>query len=101
MDPQSVDLKKTLNLMRTDFPMKANLPQTEPKTLERWQQEDIYGRIRRARHGQSAYILHDGPPYANGDIHLGTAFNKILKDFVLKSKWQRFAPNAASTPKST
>ncbi len=86
MDPQSVDLKKTLNLMRTDFPMKANLPQTEPKTLERWQQEDIYGRIRRARHGQSAYILHDGPPYANGDIHLGTAFNKILKDFVLKSK---------------
>jgi len=86
MDPQSVDLKKTLNLMRTDFPMKANLPQTEPKTLERWQREDIYGRIRRARQGQPAYILHDGPPYANGDIHLGTAFNKVLKDFVLKSK---------------
>jgi isoleucyl-tRNA synthetase len=86
MDPQSVDLKKTLNLMRTDFPMKANLPQTEPKMLERWQQEGIYGQIRRAREGRPAYILHDGPPYANGDIHLGTAFNKILKDFVLKSK---------------
>jgi isoleucyl-tRNA synthetase len=86
MDPQSVDLKKTLNLMRTDFPMKANLPQTEPKTLDRWQREDIYGQIRGARMGRPAYILHDGPPYANGDIHLGTAFNKILKDFVLKSK---------------
>jgi isoleucyl-tRNA synthetase len=86
MDPQSVDLKKTLNLMRTDFPMKANLPQTEPKMLARWQQEDIYGQIRGARSGQPPYILHDGPPYANGDIHLGTAFNKILKDFVLKSK---------------
>jgi isoleucyl-tRNA synthetase len=86
MDPQSVDLKKTLNLMRTDFPMKANLPQTEPKMLEHWQQEDVYGQIRRAREGRPAYILHDGPPYANGDIHLGTAFNKILKDFVLKSK---------------
>jgi isoleucyl-tRNA synthetase len=86
MDSQSVDLKKTLNLMRTDFPMKANLPHTEPKTLERWQKQDIYGQIRRAREGRLAYILHDGPPYANGDIHLGTAFNKILKDFVLKSK---------------
>src|SRR5579864_4318024 len=86
MDPQAVDLKKTLNLMRTDFPMKANLPQSEPKTLERWQNEDIYGQIRRAREGRPAYILHDGPPYANGHIHLGTAFNKILKDFVIKSK---------------
>src|SRR5579872_5455021 len=86
MDPQPVDLKKTLNLMRTDFPMKANLPQSEPKTLERWQNEDIYGQIRRAREGRPVYLLHDGPPYANGHIHLGTAFNKILKDFVLKSK---------------
>ena len=72
--------------MRTDFPMKANLPQTEPKVLERWQSEDIYGQTRKARAGRPAYILHDGPPYANGDIHLGTAFNKILKDFVIKSK---------------
>jgi len=66
--------------------MKANLPQTEPKVLERWQSEDIYGQTRKARAGRPAYILHDGPPYANGDIHLGTAFNKILKDFVIKSK---------------
>ena len=86
MDPQHVDLKKTLNLMRTDFPMKANLPQSEPRMLERWQNEDIYGQMRRAREGRPVYLLHDGPPYANGHIHLGTAFNKILKDFVLKSK---------------
>src|SRR5579872_4178146 len=86
MDPQRVDLKQTLNLMRTDFPMKANLPQSEPKLLERWQHEKIYEQIRKARAGRPAYVLHDGPPYANGDIHLGTAFNKILKDFVIKSK---------------
>jgi len=86
MDPQHVDLKQTLNLMRTDFPMKANLPQTEPKILERWQKENVYASIRRAREGRPMYVLHDGPPYANGDIHLGTAFNKILKDLVVKSK---------------
>jgi len=86
MDPERVDLKQTLNLMRTDFPMKANLPQTEPKLLERWQNENIYAQVRQARAGRPVYILHDGPPYANGDIHLGTAFNKILKDFVVKSK---------------
>ena len=86
MDPQRVDLKHTLNLMRTDFPMKANLPQSEPKMLERWQQQDIYAQVRKAREGRPPYILHDGPPYANGHIHLGHAFNKILKDFVLKSK---------------
>jgi isoleucyl-tRNA synthetase len=86
MDPERVDLKQTLNLMRTDFPMKANLPQSEPKLLERWQNENIYAQVRQARTGRPVYILHDGPPYANGDIHLGTAFNKILKDFVVKSK---------------
>ena len=86
MDPERVDLKQTLNLMRTDFPMKANLPQSEPKLLERWQNENIYAQVRQARAGRPVYILHDGPPYANGDIHLGTAFNKILKDFVVKSK---------------
>ena len=86
MDPERVDLKQTLNLMRTDFPMKANLPQSEPKLLERWQNESIYAQVRGARAGRPVYILHDGPPYANGDIHLGTAFNKILKDFVVKSK---------------
>ncbi|PYT29090.1 MAG: isoleucine--tRNA ligase, partial [Acidobacteria bacterium] len=86
MDSKGVDLKQTLNLMRTAFPMKANLPQSEPKMLERWHQEDIYGQVRQARVGKPVYILHDGPPYANGHIHLGHAFNKILKDFVLKSK---------------
>ncbi len=80
------DLKKTLNLPKTDFPMKANLPVAEPKMLARWEQEDLYGQIRRARAGRRSYLLHDGPPYANGKIHLGTAFNKILKDFIVKSK---------------
>jgi isoleucyl-tRNA synthetase len=86
MDSQGVDLKQTLNLMRTAFPMKANLPQSEPKMLERWHKEDIYAQVRQARVGKPVYILHDGPPYANGHIHLGHAFNKILKDFVIKSK---------------
>ncbi len=86
MDLKSVDLKKTVNLPRTDFPMKANLPQTEPRILARWEQMDLYGRIRQARAGQPLYVLHDGPPYANGNIHLGTAFNKILKDFIVKSR---------------
>src|ERR1700722_12928344 len=86
MDPQNLDLKQTINLPRTSFSMKANLTQAEPKLLERWQKEDLYGQIRSARSGRPTYILHDGPPYANGRIHLGTAFNKILKDFVVKSK---------------
>jgi isoleucyl-tRNA synthetase len=86
MDQNNVDLKRTINLPRTDFPMKANLPQAEPKLLERWERENLYAQIRRARAGKPSYILHDGPPYANGRIHLGTAFNKILKDFVVKSK---------------
>jgi isoleucyl-tRNA synthetase len=66
--------------------MKANLPQTEPKLLERWATENLYQRIRASRAGRPTFILHDGPPYANGRIHLGTAFNKILKDFIVKSK---------------
>jgi isoleucyl-tRNA synthetase len=86
MDAASVDLKKTVNLPRTDFSMKANLAQMEPKMLERWQTEGLYEKIRAARAGRPQYVLHDGPPYANGEIHLGTAFNKILKDFVVKSK---------------
>ena len=86
MDPHNVDLKQTVNLPRTAFSMKANLPQAEPKLLDRWDTEDIYSQIRRARAGRPTYILHDGPPYANGRIHLGTAFNKILKDFIVKSK---------------
>ncbi|MFL6451047.1 MAG: isoleucine--tRNA ligase [Bryobacteraceae bacterium] len=86
MDATSVDLKKTVNLPKTSFPMKANLPVLEPKLLEQWESNGLYQRIRDARQGQKQYVLHDGPPYANGNIHLGTAFNKILKDFIVKSK---------------
>jgi isoleucyl-tRNA synthetase len=80
------DWKDTLNLPRTDFPMKANLPTTEPAVLARWDEMDLYGRIRANRAGAPKFVLHDGPPYANGQIHLGTALNKILKDFVVKSR---------------
>jgi len=86
MDPQNVDLKQTINLPKTAFSMKANLAHTEPKMLERWEKENLYQQVRGARAGRPTYILHDGPPYANGRIHLGTAFNKILKDFIVKSK---------------
>ena len=85
-EPQSVDLKQTVNLPKTAFSMKANLPQAEPKTLARWEKERLYHQIRGIAAGRPRYILHDGPPYANGRIHLGTAFNKILKDFIVKSK---------------
>jgi isoleucyl-tRNA synthetase len=79
-------LKKTLNLPKTGFPMKANLPANEPKLLERWKEIDLYGKIRKASSGRPSYVLHDGPPYANGPIHLGTAMNKSLKDFVVKTR---------------
>ena len=81
-----LDLKKTINLPQTAFPMKANLPQNEPKTLAHWEQTGIYKRIREARIGAPRYILHDGPPYTSGPIHMGTALNKCLKDFIVKSK---------------
>jgi isoleucyl-tRNA synthetase len=86
MNPPNPDLKQTLNLPRTNFSMKANLPQAEPKMLARWAEEDLYGQIRQSSAGKPTFILHDGPPYANGRIHLGTAFNKIIKDFIVKSK---------------
>jgi isoleucyl-tRNA synthetase len=86
MDLENFDLKGSINLPKTTFSMKANLPQTEPKMLARWEAEDLYGQIRAARAGHPRYVLHDGPPYANGHIHLGTAFNKIIKDFIVKSK---------------
>ncbi len=81
-----MDLKATVNLPRTTFSMRANLPQNEPKLLERWSREGLYGKIRKASRGRPSYVLHDGPPYANGNIHLGTALNKILKDFIVKVK---------------
>src|SRR3954468_17033935 len=80
------DLKSTINLPKTDFPMKANLPQNEPAMLARWDGLRIYARNREARKVAPIYVLHDGPPYANGPIHLGHALNKCLKDFVVKSK---------------
>jgi isoleucyl-tRNA synthetase len=81
-----MDYKATLNLPKTDFPMKANLPQREPELLARWEQEGLYQKIQEAGQGRPRYVLHDGPPYANGRIHIGHALNKILKDIVVKSK---------------
>jgi isoleucyl-tRNA synthetase len=79
------DWKDTCNLPRTAFSMKANLQTTEPETVARWDAMDLYGKIRSARKGAPTYLLHDGPPYANGEIHMGHALNKILKDLVVKS----------------
>jgi len=80
------DYKSTLNLPQTAFPMRANLAQREPERLKRWEANDVYGRVRAARAGRESFILHDGPPYANGSIHIGHAVNKILKDIIVKSK---------------
>jgi isoleucyl-tRNA synthetase len=84
--PKIVDLKSTLNLPRTAFPMKAGLPLNEPKQLAEWEEKKLYQRIQQARAGAPTYVLHDGPPYPTGTIHLGTGLNKILKDMVVKSK---------------
>ena len=78
--------KNTVNLPRTEFPMKAGLQTSEPETLARWASQDLYGQIRARRKGAPKFVLHDGPPYANGNIHMGTAMNKILKDIVVKSR---------------
>jgi len=78
--------KDTVNLPRTGFPMKASLPTTEPEALARWAAMDLYGKIQSSRKNAPKFVLHDGPPYANGNIHMGTALNKILKDFVVKSR---------------
>jgi isoleucyl-tRNA synthetase len=82
----SSDLKATVNLPRTTFPMKANLPQREPRLLQEWDRLDIYAAVRAARRGRPLFTLHDGPPYANGHIHLGQTLNKVLKDIVVKSR---------------
>ncbi|WP_203143954.1 isoleucine--tRNA ligase [Marinobacter mangrovi] len=80
------DYKHTLNLPETGFPMRGNLAKREPEMLQRWQDADIYGKLREARLGRERWILHDGPPYANGSIHIGHAVNKILKDMIVKSR---------------
>ncbi len=82
----SQNYKDTLNLPRTDFPMKANLATREPAMLKAWQESRLYERIQKAREGRESFVLHDGPPFANGDVHMGTALNKILKDLVVKSQ---------------
>src|SRR5687767_979713 len=80
------DWKDTLNLPRTSFLMKANLQTAEPEAIRRWEARGLYAQLRAARTGWPKFVLHDGPPYANGRIHIGTAFNKILKDFVVRCR---------------
>jgi isoleucyl-tRNA synthetase len=81
-----MDYKKTLNLPATAFPMKANLAQREPEQLEKWEADQLYAKMRETAKGRPQFILHDGPPYANGHIHMGTALNKVLKDFIVRSR---------------
>src|SRR5438128_3350488 len=82
----SQNYKETLNLPRTEFPMKANLAAREPELLRVWEETRLYQQIRKSREDRELFVLHDGPPFANGDVHMGTALNKILKDFVVKSQ---------------
>ncbi len=84
--PSKPDYRSTVFLPKTDFPMKAGLPQKEPLILARWQAEDLYGQLRKHRAGRETFILHDGPPYANGDIHIGHTLNKVLKDMVVRTQ---------------
>ena len=79
------DYSETLFLPKTDFPMRAGLPQKEPELLPRWRELDLYERLREAARGRTKFVLHDGPPYANGNIHIGHALNKILKDVVTRA----------------
>src|SRR5678810_242990 len=81
-----MDYKDTLNLPRTDFPMKADLVAREPERLKKWEKGDLYGRVQKKRAAAAKFVLHDGPPFANGDVHIGTALNKILKDIIVKQK---------------
>ena len=83
---QGVDYSSTLYLPKTDFPMRAGLPQKEPEILARWERENLYGALRASASNRPKFVLHDGPPYANGDIHIGHALNKILKDMVVRSQ---------------
>ena len=82
----SIDYKKTVILPATDFPMRAGLPKLEPKLLAKWQSQDLYGQIRRQSKGREKFVLHDGPPYANGNLHIGHALNKILKDVINRAQ---------------
>jgi isoleucyl-tRNA synthetase len=81
-----MNYKETLNLPKTEFPMKANLSSREPEILARWDADKIYEQIQEVRKNDPLFILHDGPPFANGDVHMGTALNKLLKDLIVKSR---------------
>jgi isoleucyl-tRNA synthetase len=81
-----MDYQKTVQLPKTEFPMRGNLPRREPMIQRQWDSQDYYGQLRNQRKDQPKFILHDGPPYANGHIHLGTAVNKVLKDIVIRSR---------------
>ena len=81
---QEQDYNKTLNLPVTEFPMRAGLPQREPGMRQDWDEKHLYEELMKKNEGKPLYVLHDGPPYANGDIHIGTAMNKILKDLILR-----------------
>ncbi|HOG23341.1 MAG TPA: class I tRNA ligase family protein, partial [Candidatus Omnitrophota bacterium] len=87
--PIEKSYKNTLNLPQTSFPMKANLVQREPEILNRWETEGIYKKVREKSEGKPNYTLHDGPPYANGRIHIGHALNKVLKDLIVKFQTMR------------
>src|ERR1043166_8463031 len=89
VDGSSVDFSKTLNLPVTDFPMRANLPAREPAWVQRWLDRDVYGELRKKRMAEGAgkYIVHLGPPYANGNFHMGHALTYVLKDFVVRAKF--------------
>src|SRR5690625_1479077 len=81
-----MDYKETLNILKTDFPMRGNLPNKEPVRREAWDEDDVYGQVQTRTKGRPTFILHDGPPYANGDLHIGHALNKVLKDFIIRYK---------------
>ena len=83
---QAEKLKDTLNLPKTDFPMRANAKEREPQRIDHWKALDLYRKLRQERHGREKFILHDGPPYANGNLHIGHALNKILKDVINRSQ---------------
>lgn len=85
-EPMAQDYNKTLNLPKTDFPMRAGLPKSEPNILKTWEDDKVYETLMEKNEGKPLFVLHDGPPYANGDIHLGTALNKVLKDFIIRYK---------------
>ena len=82
----AIDYNATMNLPKTDFPMRAGLPQREPEMIKKWQDEELYQKLMKKNKDLPLYVLHDGPPYANGDIHMGTALNKVLKDIIVKYK---------------